>query len=85
MRHPTQTAIHHCPRPPTSGRGRNGNNVDGTSLNFVSCAAGAAHTLLLTAGGMVFACGRNRHGQLGLGKRRHAAAIKAGPTGPQAG
>jgi alpha-tubulin suppressor-like RCC1 family protein len=46
---------------------------------FVRVAAGARHTLLLTAGGRVLACGRNSHGQLGTGDRadrRVPAAVR---------
>lgn len=42
------------------------NRALSTSIPVVAVAAGEAHTLLLTAFGDVFACGRGREGQLGL-------------------
>ncbi|CAJ1362054.1 unnamed protein product [Effrenium voratum] len=38
------------------------------------CACGAEHLLLLATTGLVFASGRNSHGQLGLEKVQHAAS-----------
>ena len=44
----------------------------GTSITGVAC--GRSHTLALTTGGRLFACGSDKHGQLGLGPPESAAA-----------
>ena len=48
----------------------------------LSVACGHAHTMAVTTAGLVFTCGANDHGQLGLGNResRHLLAQVAGPT-----
>lgn len=38
------------------------------AARIVQVAAGAAHTVLLSENGRVYACGENRHAQLGLGR-----------------
>lgn len=66
---------------------RDDGNVD-SIFNVAAISAGASHVLLLTVSGLVFACGDNTHGQLGVGDTNartsfvlagiHAKAICAG-------
>uniref|UniRef100_A0A7E4W7S9 Kinetochore-associated protein 1 n=1 Tax=Panagrellus redivivus TaxID=6233 RepID=A0A7E4W7S9_PANRE len=41
----------------------------GVDLRIVAVAAGTEHVLMLTLNGAVYACGRNRYGQCGVGHR----------------
>ena len=45
-------------------------------VRVASIAAGYAHTMLLTTGGQLYACGYNDRGQLGLGHRINTSTFK---------
>lgn len=48
-------------------------------VNVVQAAAGTKHSLFLTDGGVVYACGENKYGKLGIGPRHAKREIIAQP------
>ena len=59
----------HVPTPrPITGATDDAGDDDGVQAAAVAVAAGANHTLLVTARGDVYAFGRNKEGQLGQGR-----------------
>lgn len=49
--------------------------LQAAAVRIVSVATGGNHTLAVGACGSVWACGRGRHGQLGLGHFRDAGSM----------
>lgn len=45
-------------------------------LNIIAAACGRSHSLFLTETGDVFACGDNKNGQLGIGKKANPIITK---------
>lgn len=53
--------------------------ADLSNLNIVQAATGAKHSLFLTDEGIVYACGANKNGQLGVGKKYAKQEVIAKP------
>lgn len=54
--------------------------IEGLShANIVQAAAGAKHSLFLTDEGVVYACGENKNGKLGIGKKHAKREIITKP------
>lgn len=49
-------------------------------LNIVQAATGSKHSLFLTDEGVVYACGQNKSGQLGLGTKHAKREVVTKPT-----